>query len=113
MKVKEIARAANLKLLAGDGEREVTGGVYTCDLLSMVMGRAPAGSAWVTVMCNQNSIVTAMMADVACVVFAEGVKPDEAMLERAGKENIAVLVTDGPVYPAAHLIDKLLLRQLN
>ena len=112
MRVKEIAAATNLKLLAGDGERRVTGGVYTCDLLSMVMGRAPEGSAWVTVMCNQNSIVTAMMADVACVVFAEGIQPDDAMLERAREENIAVLVSESPIYPTARLIDKLLARPL-
>lgn len=113
MTVKEMAAAAGLSLLAGTGDRQVDGGVYTCDLLSMVMGRAPAGSAWVTVMCNQNSIVTAMMADVACVVFAEGVTPDEAMLERARLENIPVLVSSEAVFPTARLLDKLLARPLN
>ena len=48
-------------------EREVSGG-YAGDLLSWVMGRAEAGSAWLTIMSNQNVAAVALMADAACVV---------------------------------------------
>lgn len=49
MTVKQLAAQAGLKILAGEGSlgREIES-VYSCDLLSFVMGRAPADSAWVT-----------------------------------------------------------------
>lgn len=108
MKVKELARLSGLSLLAGDGEREVEGGVYCCDLLSMAMGRAPTGSAWITVMCNLNTIVSAMMADTACVIFAEGIRPEETVLARAQQENIAVLCSKEGAYPTAKRLDGIL-----
>ena len=43
MTVEELSRALSLEtVVPGDGGREVTGG-YCGDLLSWVMGRAPAG----------------------------------------------------------------------
>lgn len=100
MTAKELCGACGFTLLAA-GEREIKGGVYCCDLLSMVMGRAPADGVWFTVMANQNTVVAALMADVACIVLTEGIRPDEAMLARAKAENIAVAATDCPSYGAA------------
>ena len=42
MTVKELAAACGFDTACGEGDREITGGVYCCDLLSIVMGRAPA-----------------------------------------------------------------------
>ena len=72
MTVKELAAACGFDTACGEGDREITGGVYCCDLLSIVMGRAPADCAWVTVMGNLNSIAVAVLADTACIVLAEG-----------------------------------------
>ena len=46
MTVKLLAAQAGFKILAGEGSlgREIES-VYSCDLLSFVMGRAPADSA--------------------------------------------------------------------
>lgn len=101
MKVSELGCALSLPVLAGEDSREITGGIFCCDLLSMVMGRAPAGCVWVTVMGNLNTLVVAMMAEVACVILAEGIRPDEAMLARAAQEGIPILCTEKPVYPIA------------
>ena len=115
MTANELCRDCGFTLLCC-GDREVTGGVYCCDLLSMVMGRAPTDGVWFTVMANQNTIVAALMADVACVVLTEGIRlsdpvsgknwsPDEAMLARAAAENIAVAAADCPSYAAARRAD--------
>ena len=74
MTVRELAAACGFEILCGGGEREVAGGVYCCDLLSIVMGRAPADCAWVTVMGNLNSIAVAVMAEC---LYAGGT-PEEA-----------------------------------
>jgi DRTGG domain. len=73
----------------GSPEREVTSG-YCGDLLSWVMGRAPADSVWVTIMGNINVIAVASLADVACVVLADGVKLDEDARVRAVSEGMNV-----------------------
>lgn len=104
MTANELCRACGFTLLAGGG-REIKGGVYCCDLLSMVMGRAPTDGVWFTVMANQNTIVAALMADVACVVLTEGIRPDDAMLSRAEAESIAVAAVELPSYPAARRAD--------
>ncbi len=78
--------------------------VYCCDLLSFVMGRAPAGSAWVTVMGNVNAVAVALLADVACVVFAEGVMPDDDAIEKARQNGVALLRSPAPVFDTARAI---------
>ncbi|MEY8339323.1 hypothetical protein AALB16_15090 [Lachnospiraceae bacterium 62-35] len=75
--------------------------VYCCDLLSIAMGRAPSGCAWVTVMANLNTLAVASLADAACVIMAEGVKLDEMALKKAAIEGICVLETEEPVFQAA------------
>ena len=81
-------------------EREVSGG-YAGDLLSWVMGRAEAGSAWLTIMSNQNVAAVALMADAACVVLTEGVQPDPDLLRRAREKGFNLLGTALPTYAAA------------
>ena len=57
-----------------DPDRPVTGG-YAGDLLSWVMGRAREGDCWITIMSNQNVAAVAVLAEVGCVLLAEGVQP--------------------------------------
>ncbi len=83
-----------------DPERPVEGG-YCGDLLSWVMGRAPAGGAWLTIMSNVNVAAVAALADTACVVLAEGVVPDPPLLDRARAQGITLLGTELSVYDCA------------
>ena len=68
--VRQIAEKCGFSVLAGAGalDREA-GRVFCCDLLSFVMGRAPADCAWITVMGNVNAIAVAVLADTACIVL--------------------------------------------
>lgn len=74
--------------------------VYTCDLLSIVMGRAPADCAWITVMGNMNSVAVATLAEIGCIVLAEGAAAEPGMLEKAQQHGIYVYQTDLPVFDA-------------
>ncbi len=108
MRVLELAQTLGWDLASGDGARELTGGVYCCDLLSIVMGRAPANSLWVTVMGNVNAMAVASLADTACVVIAEGMPLDAQALAGAEKGTISVLRTTQPVFEAALAAARLL-----
>lgn len=79
---------------------------FCCDLLSIAMGKAPEGCAWVTVMGNMNTLAVASLTDAACVILAEGVAPDEAAKQKAIEQNITVMKTGLPIFEAALLIEK-------
>jgi hypothetical protein len=83
-------------------------GAFCCDLLSIAMGKAPADSAWVTVMGNINTLAVAKLADVACIILAEGAALDQNGLEKAKTQEITVLSTDKPIFEAALTVYQLL-----
>lgn len=104
MTVKELLDKSGFQLLVeGDLSREIEK-IYCCDLLSIVMSRAPASCAWVTVMGNVNAAAVASLADMSCVILAEGAAADEVMLQKANVQGINVLKTDLPVFEAALLV---------
>lgn len=106
MKLKTILELPDCRVLCqGSPEREISR-IFCCDLLSIAMSKAPAGSIWVTVMGNKNTVAVASLTDAACIVLAEGVSMDSDSLEKAAEEGIAVLSTDLPVFDAALTIYK-------
>lgn len=90
-----------------DLDREITT-PFCCDLLSIAMGRAPAGCAWVTVMGNMNTLAVATLTDAACIVMAEGAALDETALKKAKDQEITVMGTEQPIFEAALAIYKAL-----
>ena len=81
-------------------EREITV-PFCCDLLSIAMGKAPAGCAWVTVMGNMNTLAVASLADAACIIMAEGAVLDDMAMKKAKEQEITVLDTELPIFDAA------------
>ena len=101
MTVSELAQKLSLDVITmPDPDRTVSGG-YVGDLLSWVMGRAQADEAWITIMSNQNVAAVAALTDVACVVFAEGVKPDPDLLKKAELQGINLLGTENSSFRMA------------
>ena len=101
MTVQQLTDALSLTAFhLDDPDRTVTGG-YCGDLLSWVMGRAPADGAWLTIMSNVNVAAVAALADVACVILAEGVTPDAPLQSMAEMQGINLLGTLLSVYDCA------------
>ena len=82
--------------------------VFCCDLLSIAMGKAPAGCAWVTVMGNINTLAVATLADCACVIIAEGAAFDENAAKKAEDQGVTVLKTELPIFEAALSVHELI-----
>ena len=94
---KQIFGVVNL----GDSlDRQITV-PFCCDLLSIAMGRAPAGCAWVTVMANMNTLAVAALTDTACVILAEDAQIDEVTLQKAAQQGITLFSTSMPIFEAA------------
>lgn len=108
MTVQALKEALSLREFhLSDPERVVTGG-YAGDLLSWVLGRAESGSAWLTIMSNQNVAAAALMTDVACVILTEGVEPDPDLLRRAQEKGVNLLGAGGDTFTTALLLGALL-----
>ena len=107
MTVKELADL-NMLTLSHLGENAQTqiSVPFCCDLLSIAMGRAPSGCAWVTVMANINTIAVATLTEAACIILAEGVTLDAAAKQRAIENGVTIFETELPVFDAALAIWK-------
>lgn len=108
MTVKELSTACGYQVIClPEPDRQIDG-VYIGDLLSWVMGRAAADNAWITIMNNVNVMAVATLADVACVILAEGVTLDAELTNTAEMKGINVLTSPLPAYETAVALHGLL-----
>ncbi|HWS30079.1 MAG TPA: AraC family transcriptional regulator [Clostridia bacterium] len=98
MTAKELAKLLNGELINPEGSENEVSCAYACDLLSWVMANGKQGCAWVTIQTHMNVIALASLHEMACVIFPEGVLPDEAPVKKAAEENIALIKTPLTAY---------------
>ena len=93
MLVKDLVEKFDLTIAAGEKalDREVMDG-YCGDLLSEIMGNAPAGCAWMTVQGHQNIVAVAVLREMAAIIITGGQKPDEETIQKADQESIPILL---------------------
>lgn len=68
-------------------------GFYAGDLLSFVMSHAKSGNILLTITNNLNSIAVAELLELPGIIFCEGVKPTEEMINKASEERISLFIT--------------------
>lgn len=108
MTTKELIDSGLFEVVhAGEqGDRKIST-PFCCDLLSLAMGKAPRDCAWITVMGNGNTLAVASLVHAACVIFAEGIIPNESVVKTALEHEITVLKTDMPVFEAAMAVHQM------
>lgn len=103
----QLAQELSLNILSeGDGTNRKVGGIFCCDLLSIVMGRAKEDDAWITVMSNVNTLACGMLADVSCIILSEGIPAGEDMVEKAAEQGICLLQSTLPTFELSLAIAK-------
>jgi hypothetical protein len=104
MTVKELCTTLGLTAFSLPcPDRPVRGG-YSGDLLSWVMGKAPADGAWLTIMSCVNVCAVAVLTDVSCVILTEGVTPDADLLELAQTQGVNLLGTESSTFEAGAIL---------
>ena len=98
MKVAQAQNLLELKPITVPCPDRDIEGVYTGDLLSWVMGRVSEGQAWVTIMSNLNIVAVASLADVSCIILAEGVELDQEVINTAQAKQINILSSEMSAY---------------
>jgi hypothetical protein len=108
MKVTELAKALDYKLVTPPGEDcEIVNG-YTSDLLSDVMGNAEEGSVFITIQAHNNTIAVAMQLDFPAVIICNNRPIPNDMEEAAKRGGIGVLVTGDNQFTASYKVYKAL-----
>ena len=108
MTVRELAESCGFGAISISDDPHLVCGAYVGDLLSWVMGRAVADNVWITIMSNINVIAVASLSDVSCVIFAEGIIPDDDIVSVAKEKGINLLSSHLPTYETAVKISKFL-----
>lgn len=100
MTVKSIISSLGLKVYTQVSDREVSY-IYCCDLLSNALVKLEQNALWITVMNNVNVAAIAYNVNAACVVLAEGVKPDAELVLRAKEHGVCILGSELNIYETA------------
>lgn len=100
--VHDVTALPELETVVLEENRDIHS-VFCCDMLSIAMAKAPSDSAWVTVMGNKNVIAVAALADVSCVIIAEGYDFDGPAME-AAKGKVTLLKSPLPVFETARMV---------
>ena len=105
----ELAEKLGLTVVSrGEGDGREAAGVFCCDLLSIVMGKAKTDAVWVTVMSNINTVAVAVLSDVSCVIISEGTPVDDEMKQKALDQGVCLLKSDLPTFEVALAVHELL-----
>ena len=108
MTVEEFTQKSGFNAICMPNPSKEICGAYVGDLLSWVMGRAESGNVWITIMSNVNVLAVASLADISCVLLAEGTVLDEETLTTATDKGINVLTTDLSAYEAAIKVSEII-----
>ncbi len=106
--VEELCKREEFRgITLPDPQREILSG-YSGDLLSWVMGRAKADGAWITIMSNVNILAVASLADVSCIILAEGVEPEPDVVKTAEQKGINLIKSQKNGYEIANILGSLI-----
>lgn len=101
-KVRELLDAAVL-CCEEDLEGEVKSACGS-DMMSDVLAFVKDQSILLTGLVNPQTVRTAQMMDMKCIVFVRGKRPDEAVVALARANGIMIMTTDYRMYTACGLL---------
>lgn len=103
--VKDIETILDAEELYGiNTETTEVHSVCGSDMMSDVLAYVHNQSVLLTGLCNPQTIRTAEMMDIVCVVFVRNKKPNETMLQLARDCGITLLATPHTMFTACGLL---------
>ncbi len=106
MTVQELIRRTGWQMLTQAADEAVTSG-YVCDMLSWVMARAQAGTAWITVQAHVNVVAVAALTGCACVIVPDGINVSEETLSAAREKGVCLIAAPCTSFGAAAVLHDL------
>nr|WP_246434031.1 iron-sulfur binding hydrogenase [Spirochaeta isovalerica] len=106
--MKSINQILGYETIVENSKNDFFSNAYTSDLLSDVMGNAPADSVLITIQAHKNTIAVATLAEIRAIILCNGRTAPDDMIEAAAGENISIYRTDDNQYEASWKIKGLL-----
>lgn len=98
MTLAKIAETLGLRVITqANSDIEIKTG-YASDLLSDVLAKASKDTLLITNQKHQNVIGVAVMLDLAGIIIAGGIEPDENTVEKSIEEHIPLYTTDASMF---------------
>ncbi len=101
MTVGEIAEILSARTLALENPGAQAAGCFVCDIMSRTLEKGFRGMAWITYRADMNALAVAVMKGAACLIFPEGIEPEEDVVKRAGMENMPLILSEKPAFELA------------
>ena len=99
MKASEIREILDAAVLCGQENLDVdVKTAFASDMMSDVLAFAKENTVLITGLVNPQTVRTAMMLDIKCIVFVRGKKLDDATVTLAQENGLVVLTTDCKMY---------------
>ena len=101
MILRDVMNILNAQVYYGENLLETAvNSACGADLMSDVLAYVKEQSVLLTGLVNPQTVRTAEMMDMRCIVFVRGKTPDQATLELARKKGIVIMSTVFPMYQA-------------
>ena len=105
LSIGEITKALQAKVVVDkDQLKTPLTGIYASDLMSDVLAYCDDESVLITGLMNNQVIRTAEMLDLKAIVFVRGKKPNDAVIELAKENEIALIASHHSMYTAAGIL---------
>lgn len=108
MKLKSISEILGYETIVENRKVDFFSSAYTSDLLSDVMGNAPADSVLITIQAHKNTIAVATLSEIRAILLCNGRKAPDDMVKAAKEENICIYRTEDNQFEASWKIKGLL-----
>lgn len=108
MKLQSITEILRYAEVVENRKNDFFSDAYTSDLLSDVMGNAPADSVLITIQAHKNTVAVASLAEIRGIILCNGRKAPADMIEAAHNENIGIFHTEDSQFQASLKIGRLL-----
>lgn len=105
MKINKVKELLDAKVLCCEDKlNEDVFSACGSDMMSDVLAFVKNQSILLTGLVNTQTVRTALMMDMKCIVFVRGKKPDEAIIKLATENSMVVLTTDYRMYTACGIL---------
>lgn len=99
--VKDMIKLLDARVVySTDIEGKQVNSVCGSDMMSDVLAYVKDSSVLLTGLCNPQTIRTAEMMDMVCIVFVRDKQPDETMIELAKERGISIFTTAHTMFTA-------------
>lgn len=105
MKFSEVKKLLGAEVLCCEEELEGEAkSAFGSDMMSDVLAFVKDQSILLTGLVNPQTVRTAQMMDIRCIVFVRGKRPNDAVIELAQENGILLLATECRMYTACGIL---------